>query len=94
MDTIEDERREGFARARRDCIEAAKRAEAERVEAEKRAEQERQEKLRQLQAEKSALNAELSNLKGLFTGKRRKEIETRLAQIDTELKKCNGGILI
>ena len=39
-----------------------------------------------LEQEKSALQTELANLKGLFTGKRRKEIETRLAEIETELK--------
>ena len=36
--------------------------------------------------EKGVLNEELANLKGIFTGKRRKEIETRLAEIETELK--------
>ena len=39
-----------------------------------------------LESEKSALLTELANLKGLFTGKRRKEIESRLAKIDAELK--------
>ncbi len=37
--------------------------------------------------EKTSLQTELSNLKGMFSGKRRKEIEARLAQIDNELKK-------
>ena len=40
----------------------------------------------ELENEKAALRIELSNLKGIFTGKRRKEIEARLAEIDTELK--------
>lgn len=39
-----------------------------------------------LNSEKTTLQTELSNLKGLFTGKRRKEIEARLAEIETELK--------
>ena len=39
-----------------------------------------------LTGEKSALQKELANLKGLFTGRRRKEIEARLAQIESELK--------
>ena len=34
--------------------------------------------------ERAALQAELAGLKGLFTGKRRKEIEARLAEIETE----------
>ena len=40
----------------------------------------------ELQQQKATLQAELANLKGLFTGKRRREIESRLAEIDAELK--------
>ena len=40
-----------------------------------------------LTSEKKTLQNELSNLKGLFTGKRRKEIESRLVEIEAELKK-------
>ena len=57
--------------------EAEKRAEQERLAAEKRA---------SLTSEKETLQNELSSLKGLFTGKRRKEIESRLAEIEKELK--------
>lgn len=39
-----------------------------------------------LNAEKMELYREQSQLKGLFTGKRRKEIETRLYEIETQLK--------
>ena len=61
------------------------RAEAKRREEEVRA---RQKEERRLAAEKqkAALQTELANLKGLFTGKRRREIEARLAEIDAELK--------
>ena len=46
------------------------------------------EKRRQkLLGEKTSLENELANLKGLFTGKRRKEIEGRLAAITQELEK-------
>ena len=48
---------------------------------------ERTEKSSRLNAEKSNLQTELSNLKGLFTGRRRREIEARLAQIESELSK-------
>ena len=41
----------------------------------------------ELYAEKSELKQELSELKGLFAGKRRKEIEARMAQIDQEIQK-------
>jgi len=37
--------------------------------------------------EKAALQTELANLKGFFTGKRRKQIEARLAEIESELMK-------
>ena len=36
--------------------------------------------------QRAALQAELANLKGLFSGKRRKELEARLAEIDNEWK--------
>ena len=39
-----------------------------------------------LEREKSTLTTELTNLKGIFTGKRRKEIEARLVELETELK--------
>ena len=47
----------------------------------------RQARIAELNDEKALLQTELTNLKGLFTGKRRKEIEARLAQIEAELKK-------
>ena len=36
------------------------------------------------------LQTELSNIRGLFTGTRRKEIETRLTQIEVELAELDG----
>ena len=57
-----------------------------REEAARLAEEVRQKKIAVLNSEKVSLNTELRNLKGLFTGKRRREIETRLAEIETELK--------
>ena len=74
--------------------EASRRAEKARQEKQRREEEEkrRQEEERAqrraaLEAEKSNLQTELSNLKGFFTGKRRKEIEARLAEIEAVLKK-------
>ena len=66
---------------RRALEEAMRREEAARL-----AEEVRQKKIAVLNSEKVSLNTELRNLKGLFTGKRRREIETRLAEIETELK--------
>ena len=47
------------------------------------------EKTAALQAEQTNLRTELSNLKGFFSGIRRREIETRLLEIETELKGLN-----
>ena len=72
IDTLEQERAEGRS---------AQRSSQERVKREKA------EQRIGLEAEQADLQTELSNLKGLFTGKRRKEIEARLAEIKNELKK-------
>ena len=83
----ERERQETAERAERERKEAAELAERKRREAAVKAEEERQSRLAALNQEKAALTAELTALKGLFSGKRRKEIEVRLAEIDSELKK-------
>ena len=54
------------------------------------AEEKRLAKMSALTNEKAALINELRSLKGLFTGKRRKELEERLASIDRQLKGLNG----
>lgn len=71
IDTLEEELRQA----------AENRAERNRREAEARAK-----RRASLDAEASTLQAELANLKGLFSGKRRREIEARLAAIETEQK--------
>ena len=40
-----------------------------------------------LEAERNRLQAELPNIKGLFSGGKRKQVENRLAEIEAELKK-------
>lgn len=75
IDTLEQERAEGLARAKAAHI-AKEKAEAER----------RAQKRAALLAEQDGLQAERSQLKGLFSGKRRKEIEARLGEILTELQ--------
>lgn len=50
----------------------------------------RNEKRKLLNEECALLANELPTLKGLFSGKRRKEIETRLAEIEKELKALGG----
>ena len=44
-------------------------------------------KIASLNDEKTSLQTELSNLKGIFSGRRRKQIEARLSEIDIELNK-------
>ena len=65
----------------------------ERVEAQERRKQEtekrREARKAALAQERAALQAELANLKGLFNGKRRKELEARLTEIDNEWKGLN-----
>ena len=71
LDTLEQERAE--AKANREAERSRKEAEAAR-------------KKVVLESEKTTLQAELANLNGLFTGKRRKEIEEKLIEIKTELE--------
>ena len=51
---------------------------------------ERQQRITELQEEKNKLHVEYRNLKGLFAGHRRKEIDIRIAAIDKELKKLEN----
>ena len=89
-DTLKAEQEEGRERIAQERQEAAERAERKRKEEAERVEQHRRERIASLTTEQASLNTELANLKGLFSGKRRKEIEERLAEIEAELKKLNG----
>ena len=53
---------------------------------EKEKKERRRQKIESLTGEINALTEERNQLKGLFSGKRRREIEARIAAIDTELK--------
>ena len=85
LDAIERERAEMKQRAERAAEEARLRAEREAAEEQKR----REARKAALAQERAALQAELANLKGLFSGKRRKELEARLTEIDNEWKGLN-----
>ena len=63
--------------------------EEEREEAKKRREQEKARRIAQLQQQRADVQSELANLKGLFTGMRRRELESRLAEINNELEGLN-----
>jgi predicted nucleic acid-binding Zn-ribbon protein len=85
IESIEEKQRKAEERAAAERKAAEERAEAERKAAAEKAERERQEKIAKLNAEKTSLQDELANLKGLFSGKRRKEIEVQIAKIDRQL---------
>ena len=51
-----------------------------------KAEADRKEKVEALNKEKAQLQAELPTIKGLFAGVKKSKIETRIAEIDAELK--------
>lgn len=61
--------------------------EQELIEIEMEKEAERQEQIADIKAECSNLQAKLPNVKGLFSGTIRREIESRLAQIEEELSR-------
>ena len=61
--------------------------ESERKAALERAAIEKRTRIEELTNERNVLQTELSNLSGLFSGKRRKEIQSRLSEIDAELNK-------
>lgn len=96
-DTIEEERIEARNQEQQRRKEEEKRCRA--VEEQRRKEEEKQRRAAEeqrrarekftLEQEKMALEQELSSLKGLFTGKRRRQIEERIRQIDYEREKLN-----
>jgi hypothetical protein len=92
IEIIEEKQREADekAAAEKEAIAAERKAAEERAVAERKAaaekaERERQERISKLRAERTSLRNELANLKGLFSGKRRKEIEVQIAKIDRQL---------
>lgn len=81
LEQIEAERRRQEERAE------AERRQLEQAEAERRRQEEkRAEERAALESEQTALQTELASLKGLFTGKRRREIEARQKEIEKELR--------
>jgi tetratricopeptide (TPR) repeat protein len=70
IDTLEEERKIAAENEQKESV---------------RLEQERQEHIRNLIQERESLMNELANIKGIFSGKRRKEINNRLDDIEIEL---------
>ncbi|MBR6109932.1 MAG: TIR domain-containing protein [Clostridia bacterium] len=86
IDTLEQEQKSKDEQRERERREAAERAERERREAAERAENERRLLLETLLKRRAEAEAELKNLKGLFTGKRRRELEAEIAQLDSRIR--------
>ena len=86
IDTLEQEREEARLQALRKAEEARLQALRKAEEERRIAEEKRQARIAHLNSEKATLSTELAGLKGLFSGRRRREIEGRLAEIETELK--------
>ncbi len=91
-ETFEQERKEAAERAKRASKEAAERAEKERIAAEQRRREENEHRCQEL-SEKIAsakqrqvvARTALANLRGLFTSKRRKELEAELASLEHQI---------
>ena len=90
-DTLEEERLLATKRIERERMEIE---EKNRKEAEERAKKEKNRQIEQLnsnisssQQKKASVEAELANLKGLFSGKRRRELEGEIASLDAFIKK-------
>ena len=67
------------------------RAVAEEEKRKAAAEKQRLDRIAALEAEKQRIETELPHIKGLFTGKRRKDIESRLVEVEKELASLMEG---
>ena len=81
----EAERKAAAKKAEAERKVAEERAEAQRRAAAERAVAQRRAKIDALNEEKANLQTELANLRGLFSGKRRRELEAQIAQADEQL---------
>lgn len=88
LETLEQERAE--ARKRAEKARKREKEEYARRLAEKKAAIERT--LMSLRQEQESLQMELANLRGLFTGKRRRKIEERIRQIDYEMERLERNL--
>lgn len=89
VDTIEQEREIKMAEVKRQEDEKRNKEEEERRRKEEEERQEREARIQKLLREKAYFQTQLANLKGLFTGKRKKELTAKLQVIENRLKKLN-----
>lgn len=103
LDNLEEERRVARAkrveekrlaeeRAREEKRLAEERAREEKRLAEEKALQEKKERIQVLHQEMDSLQAELAALRGLFTGRKRRELEARIEDANRELRELEASI--
>ncbi len=102
LDNLEEERRVARAkraeekrlaeeRAREEKRLAEERAREEKRLAEEKALQEKKERIQALHQEMDSLQAELAALRGLFTGRKRRELEARIEDANRELRELEAS---
>ena len=92
LDNLEEERRVARAKRAEEKRLAEERAREEKRLAEEKALQEKKERIQALHQEMDSLQAELAALRGLFTGRKRKELEARIEEANRELQELEASV--
>ena len=92
LDNLEEERRVARAKRAEEKRLAEERAREEKRLAEEKALQEKKERIQALHQEMDSLQAELAALRGLFNGRKRKELEARMEDMKWELRKLEASV--
>lgn len=92
LDNLEEERRVARAKRAEEKRLAEERAREEKRLAEEKALQEKKERIQALHQEMDSLQAELAALRGLFTGRKRRELEARIEDANRELRKLEASV--
>ena len=91
LDNLEEERRVARAKRAEEKRLAEERAREEKRLAEEKALQEKKERIQALHQEMDSLQAELAALRGLFTGRKRRELEARIEDVNRELRELEAS---
>ncbi len=91
LDNLEEERRVARAKRAEEKRLAEERAREEKRLAEEKALQEKKERIQALHQEMDSLQAALAALRGLFNGRKRKELEARIEDTNRELRELEAS---
>ena len=91
LDNLEEERRVARAKRAEEKRLAEERAREEKRLAEEKALQEKKERIQALHQEMDSLQAALAALRGLFTGRKRRELEARIEDANRELRELEAS---